>query len=158
MSGIMSLESSIRTCKVDPANSTRIQSDRFLNPRNAVCPVWDGLDAAGRLACPDSWYTKREGCNSSADRIGVENVLRPQYMQYISSTLGTSYNNNSPYPEGQMMGYPKEGFEIIDFETPSKDYSKLTGSVGDDLKSKVWNRTCGYYRYDNYQNEMMGNK
>ena len=134
----MSLESSIRTCKVDTANSTRIQSDRFLNPRNLVCPVWDGLDAAGRVACPDSWWTKREGCNSSADRIGVENVLRPAYMSYISSTLGASYNNNSPYPEGKMMGYPsKENFEIINFDTKPKRYSDYTGATGDDLKSKV---------------------
>ena len=95
MSGIVNLESALRTCKVDTAYQQRIQSDRFLNPKNLVCPVWNGLDTAGRVACADSFYTKREGCNSAEDRVGVENIQRPQYMQYISDSLGNSYNNNS---------------------------------------------------------------
>ncbi len=98
-----SLESSIRTCKVDTGNSSRILSDRFLNPKNLVCPVWNGLDSAGRVACPDSFYTKREGCNSAEDRIAVENAQRPQYFQYISESLGNSYNANSKVPEGKMI-------------------------------------------------------
>lgn len=74
MSGIVNLESALRTCKVDTGYSSRIQSDRFLNPRNLVCPVWNGLDTAGRLACADSFKTKREGCNSAEDRVGVEKL------------------------------------------------------------------------------------
>ena len=46
---IVNLESALRTCKTDSANAERILSDRFLNPQNMVCPVWNGLDAAGRV-------------------------------------------------------------------------------------------------------------
>jgi hypothetical protein len=117
MSGIMNLESALRTCKVDTAYQQKIQSDRFLNPRNAVCPVWNGLDTAGRVACKDSFYTKREGCNSALDRVGVENVLRPQYMQYISSTLEASYNQNSTVAPPTTSSIGVEGFEF----TPKND-------------------------------------
>ena len=110
MSGIVNLESALRTCKVDTAYQQRIQSDRFLNPKNLVCPVWNGLDTAGRVACADSFYTKREGCNSALDRVGVENVQRPQYMQYISDSLGNSYNNNSPTPAPATSDVGVEGF------------------------------------------------
>ncbi len=110
MSGILNLESALRTCKVDTAYQQRIQSDRFLNPKNLVCPVWNGLDTAGRVACADSFYTKREGCNSAEDRVGVENIQRPQYMQYISDTLGNSYNNNSPTPEPTSSNVGVENF------------------------------------------------
>jgi hypothetical protein len=83
--GSVSLESAIRTCKVNTGWASRISSDRFLNPNNMVCPVWNGVDSAGREVCPDSFYTKREGCNSAHDRVSVENdVSRPQYMSYIT--------------------------------------------------------------------------
>ena len=153
MSGIVNLESAIRTCKVDPAYSSRIQSDRFLNPKNMVCPVWNGLDTAGRLACANSFNTKREGCNSAEDRVMVENVQRPQYMQYISmQTSANSYNSNYQSPEGV-----KEGFEtsniIMDFaDTPARQYQ---AGFGQDLAGQVWPRTCGYNRYDEYSNAMM---
>ena len=37
----ISLEGSIRTCKVDTAWDVRAQSDRFFNPNQMICPVWD---------------------------------------------------------------------------------------------------------------------
>jgi hypothetical protein len=105
MSGIVNLESALRTCKVDTGYSSRIQSDRFLNPKNLVCPLWNGLDAAGRVVCANSFYTKREGCNSAQDRVGIENVLRPNYMSYISlQTSAGGYNQNYVgVPEGVKM-------------------------------------------------------
>lgn len=157
MSGIVNLESALRTCKVDTAYQQRIQSDRFLNPKNMVCPVWNGLDAAGRVACADSFYTKREGCNSAEDRVGVENIQRPQYMQYISDfASGNNYNYNSQVPAvaGSQVGV--EGFqEIIDFETPAKLYSKISGSAGYQLERMVTPRTCSYTRYDDYSASVM---
>ena len=171
MSGIMSLESSIRTCKVNAGYSERINSDRFLNPKNTVCPVWNQLDAAGRVACADSFWTKSPGCNSARDRVNVENVLRPQYMQYISDSLGMNYNNNSALPGPASVtpapgttlapgaGQPTpnvgvtEGF--MDFDTPAKDYSKITGSTGLQLDGIVWPRTCSYTRYDDYSDMIM---
>lgn len=80
----ISLEGSIRTCKVDTAFANKIQSDRFMNPNNMLCPVWNGVDTTGRSVCVDSYRTKQGGCNSAMDRLLVENELRPQYMEYIT--------------------------------------------------------------------------
>ena len=83
--GSVSLESSVRTCKVDTGWANKVQSDRFQNPSMMVCPTWNGMDSAGRFVCPDSFYTKRAGCNSAEDRVMVENnVSRPQYMEYVN--------------------------------------------------------------------------
>ena len=95
--GSVSMESAIRTCKVDTAWANKIESDRFLNPDNMVCPLWNGIDTSGRAACPDSFYTKQAGCNSAEDRVVVENsVSRPQYMEYI--------NLNASGIEGDVYG------------------------------------------------------
>ena len=67
----ISLEAAIRTCKVDTAYANKVESDRFLNPQNMVCPVWNGVDTAGRRVCPDSFWTKRAVCNSAEDRVVV---------------------------------------------------------------------------------------
>lgn len=81
----ISLEASLRTCKVDTGWANKVESDRFLNPNLMVCPIWNGRDSAGRQVCPDSFMTKRAGCNSAEDRVVVENnVSRPQYMEYIN--------------------------------------------------------------------------
>lgn len=80
----ISLEGAIRTCKVDTAWANRLESDRFLNPNLMVCPPWNGVDTSGRPACWDSYYTKTPGCNSAADRVTVENGLRPQYIEYVN--------------------------------------------------------------------------
>ncbi len=80
----ISLEGSLRTCKVDSGWANRMQSDRILNPNNMVCPLWSGFDSAGRPACWDSYNTKTAGCNSAADRVVVENSLRPQYIEYVN--------------------------------------------------------------------------
>lgn len=80
----ISLEGSIRTCKVDTAWASKLASDRFMNPNVMMCPAWNGSDTSGRPVCADSYWTKRAGCNSAVDRLAVENELRPQYMEYIT--------------------------------------------------------------------------
>jgi len=70
----ISLEASIRTSKVNTGFASKMQSDRFLNPNNLVCPVWRGFDSAGRSVPVDSYYTKREGCNSANDRVEVKTI------------------------------------------------------------------------------------
>lgn len=93
----VSLEAAIRTCKVETGWANKVESDRFLNPNLMMCPVWDGMDLTGRPVCPDSFYTKRAGCNSAEDRVVVENnVSRPQYMEYI--------NLNANGIEGNIYG------------------------------------------------------
>ena len=80
----LSLNGTLRTCKVDQGWASRIQSDRFENPDLMVCPVWTGFDNTNRAVCMDSYYTKSPGCNSPLDRVDVENALRPKYMEYIN--------------------------------------------------------------------------
>lgn len=92
--GSVSLESAIRTCKVDTAYANKVESDRFLNPNNMVCPVWNGRDLTGRNVCPNTFMTKRAGCNSASDRVDVENnVSRPQYMEYVTLDSGGIQGN-----------------------------------------------------------------
>ena len=100
---MISIEASTRTCKVDTASAARSESDRFLNPNLVMCPNWEGRDLTGRIVCPDSFYTKRAGCNSAADRVIVENNLRPAYFEYINlSAAGIRddmYANNMHYTD-----------------------------------------------------------
>jgi hypothetical protein len=81
--GSISLNSAIRTYKVDTSYANKIQSDRFLNHQNMVCPVWNGTDTAGRSVSSNSFKTKHAGCNGAQDRIAVENSQRPQYAEYV---------------------------------------------------------------------------
>lgn len=82
--GNISLQSSVRTCKVQTGWHDKLASDRFLNPNLMVCSQWSGVDTSGRTVCADSYYTKTPGCNSAADRVLVENALRPQYISYVT--------------------------------------------------------------------------
>lgn len=95
----LSLEAAVRTCKVNTGWAPRIQSDRFENTNLLMCPVWNERDLTGRQVCADSFYTKREGCNSPLDRINVENDQRPQYAEYI--TLDTSGYRANMYGDAQ---------------------------------------------------------
>jgi hypothetical protein len=80
----ISLEGSIRTCKVDTAWANKLESDRFFNPNVMLCPAWNGVDTSGRTVDPSSYRTTNAGCDSAGYRIGVENDLRPKYMEYIN--------------------------------------------------------------------------
>ena len=81
---MISLLSSLTTCKVNTGYANKIQSDRSENPNNLLCPLWNGLDQYGRGVCFDSYNTKNAGCSSALDRVAVENYQRPQYMEYIA--------------------------------------------------------------------------
>ncbi len=103
----VSLDSAIRTCKVNTGWASREQGDRYLNPANMLCPLWNGQDSAGRRVCPDSFVTKTAGCNSATDRVVVENnVSRPQYMEYVTlnaaGVAGNIYGKNNT---GSNMKY-----------------------------------------------------
>jgi hypothetical protein len=135
----ISLESSIRTCKVDTGYSTKVQSDRFLNPNNMVCPVWNGMDSAGRRVCPDSFWTKNAGCNSAEDRVVVENNQRPQYMEYIN--LSANGIDGSIY--GDVTNYVDQGMATQDL----RNSNNITGNFGLQWKSDIA-PPCGYNRYE----------
>jgi hypothetical protein len=104
----LSLEASVRTCKVQTGWANRIQSDRFTNSNLLMCPVWNQRDLTGRMVCEDSFYTKREGCNSALDRINVENDQRPQYAEYITlDTSGYRANINEDVKPGVETFKPR---------------------------------------------------
>ena len=134
----ISLESSIRTCKVDTAYANKVESDRFLNPANMVCPIWNGVDTSGRTVCPDSFWTKRAGCNSAEDRVAVENNQRPQYMEYINLSAGgidgAMYGNTMPWTEAGVTNQAL------------RDTNKITGNFGSQFGANVY-PACGYYPY-----------
>lgn len=87
--GGISLESALRTCKVDAGWANRLESNRIIGPASEkTCPLWTGFDLTGRPVCPDSFNTKSAGCNSALDRLLVENeVSRPQYIPYINLSM-----------------------------------------------------------------------
>lgn len=135
----ISLEGSIRTCKVDTAWANKVESDRFLNPELMVCPIWNGYDTQGRLVSPDSYWTKRAGCNSAEDRVVVENALRPQYMEYINLSAngidGSIYGNTMPW---NTVGETSNQLNNI---------NKVTGNFGLQFGADVYPR-CSTYTYN----------
>lgn len=135
MAGYVSLNSSIRTCKIDPAYASKVESDRFLNPNNMVCPSWTGYDSAGRLACPNSFMTKQAGCSSAQDRVTVENIQRPQYVEYV--------NLSSNGIRGDF------GYENNDAQFASNELAAInnsTGNFGIQFASTNY-PGCGAYNY-----------
>jgi hypothetical protein len=82
------------------------------------------MDTTGRSVCPDSFYTKRAGCNSAEDRVVVENaVSRPQYAEYV--TLNASaIAGNSMYADtsGHVNSALRSKFDA--------SRNKLTGNFG----------------------------
>ena len=144
--GSISLESAIRTCKVDTAYANKVESDRFLNPNNMVCPIWNGMDTQGRRVCPDSFVTKRAGCNSAEDRVVVENNQRPQYMEYINLSAngidGSIYGGGSKSQYGGSMNWNEAGQARQEL----RNVNKLTGSFGNQFGSNVY-PSCGYGTY-----------
>lgn len=148
MSGL-SLEKSIRTCKVNVGWSNRIQSDRFLNSANLLCPTWVagvdgkqnyGYDLAGRQVCQDSFYTKSPGCNPSTDRIVVENDLRPDYVSYIAL--------NAAGIKGAVYGNQSIQNNANAYAQSLNDLNKVTGHFNNDFMSNVQNNSCSLLPYD----------
>ena len=142
--GSVSLESALRTCKVDTAWASRIESDRFLNPNNMVCPVWNGMDSSGRHVCKDSYYTKRAGCNSASDRISVENdISRPQYMEYITlSANGIA---------GNIYGQTDQYQESVERRNELANLNNITGNFGSQYGSNI-KSNCGFSKHDTHHN------
>lgn len=142
MAGNVSLEASIRTCKIDPAYAAKVQSDRFLNPSNMVCPVWNGYDSAGRPACPNSFNTKSGGCNSAEDRVFVENYQRPRYVEYVNLSSGgidgKFYGENTPVNMTQT--------DVMKHYNDLREINGLTGNFGLQFGAKVY-PNCGVNRY-----------
>jgi hypothetical protein len=153
MAGNISLESSIRTCKVDTAYANKVQSDRFMNPSNMICPIWNGLDSTNRRVCADSFYTKSAGCNSAEDRVMVENNLRPQYMEYINLSAngidGSIYGAGTQDMYGNTMAWNNLGQKNKDMQTQGG----RVGNFGFQLPMYVTS-SCSRYAYDQGMNQV----
>jgi len=120
----ISLDASIRTCKVETGEASRIQSDRFQNPNLMVCPPWAGYNLKGQSVCADSFYTKSAGCHSATDRVDVENFLRPQYADLI--TLNMNGLDGDIYGKSNVNSYvDAKGAQQFD-----NSRSLVTGNYG----------------------------
>jgi len=108
-----------------------------------VCPIWNGMDITGREVCPDSFYTKRAGCNSAEDRVVVENnVSRPQYAEFITLSAGGIKGNIY----GNTMGYQDSMLRTKDLN----QVHKITGQFGNvtGFGAEIY-PSCGYAPYRN---------
>ena len=158
----ISLEAAVRTCKVNTGWAPRIQSDRFENSNLMMCPVWNQRDLTGRMVCEDSFWTKREGCNSATDRISVENDQRPQYMEYITldsaGFRGDMYGDQRvgvdayrPHQENYVYGMEKNMTEhgsSLDYDQLN-DVHNVTGQFGmvTGFQQNIQGR-CDVYPYE----------
>lgn len=131
--GLTSLESAIRTCKVNTGNADKIESDRFLGfPDKKTCPPFLGTDLIGRSICPDSFMTKSAGCNTPEDRIYVENtVSRPHYYEYINLSprglLDDATIEGFGYGQ-QEAAYIREGYDTLNNQSCSNGGCGYPGS------------------------------
>ena len=142
MAGYISLESSIRGCNVNAGAANKLASDRILNPYNMVCPIWNGYDSTGRPVCADSFMTKSAGCNSAEDRVEVENMHRPQYIEYVNLTSGGI--NANLYTNPDQLQYASDMYAL----------NNVTGNFGMQFRSAVKpNISCGLYSYDQYSQQ-----
>lgn len=136
----LSLDASIRTCKVETGEANRIESDRFLNPHNMVCIPWNHQNSKGQTVCRDSYYTKTPGCNSALDRVSVESALRPDYAAYINLNMaglqGDIYGN--------QIAWDKSGSA----NSWEQSRNKITGNFGGQFQATNY-QSCGIGAYEN---------
>jgi len=145
---LVSLEGSVRTCKVNTAWANRIQSDRFENPRLMVCPTWSGVDNAGRPVSADSYMTKTAGCNSALDRVDVENYQRPQYMEYMG--LDAAGINGEMYNPNNMLSNNanSQATFVENFAPRVSGHWAQSPTYGTNVTS------CGHYPYETAQRQV----
>jgi hypothetical protein len=106
----VSLTANLLTDKVSTGAAAQSFTYRIQDPSAQMCPVWNGQDLSGRPACEYSFYTKRAGCNSSLDRITVENFLRPKYTNYVTiNAAGISgYNGQENFVPSDNLSRDNE--------------------------------------------------
>lgn len=105
---MFTLTGAVQTCSVNTGYANKLWSDRQENPNNLMCPLWNGLDQYGRSVAFDSYNTKSAGCSSALDRVAVENMQRPQYIDFIAldangylspTALGAPVNPSTKYQQ-----------------------------------------------------------
>jgi hypothetical protein len=152
----ISLLGSLTTCKVNTGYANKLQSDRFENPSNMLCPLWNGQDSYGRFVSPDSYYTKTPGCASADDRVAVENFLRPQYMEYVALDAAGFRSNdmfgnpNMTSSSGYVNGQRANIVEPFQTLTATNNSSNLDviNSAATTAQLQGYNRIVGSAGYD----------
>jgi len=124
----VSLESAIRTCKVNSGEADRMFSDRYFNSNTMVCPVFGGLDSAGRPVNINSHNTLTAGCFSANDRIKVENSQRPKYYEFVNLD---AYAINGQCADGSMGANASCGVQ------GQKETYKMGGQFGTSVSQYV---------------------
>lgn len=106
----VSLTANLLTDKVQTGAAAQSFTYRVQDPNAQMCPVWNGQDLAGRPVCEYSFYTKRAGCNSSLDRITVENFLRPKYTSFVTTNAAgiAGYNGRENFVQGDNLNRTDE--------------------------------------------------
>lgn len=136
---VLSLQKSVRTCRIDSGYANKLQSERFLNSCQVICPVWNGLDQYGRMVCPDSMMIETAGCRSALDRVDVENYQRPQYFELVNldgfGVQGNIYSDDA----GNRTAF-------------NQNLNEIVGSPGYDFGAYVTNN-CNADRYEEFQHE-----
>ena len=139
-----SLTSAVKSCDVNVGYSTRLQSDRFLNPNLAVCPTWQGYDSAGRKVCADSYKVQGQqagGCFSAEDRVLVEIGHRPRYFEYI--TLDAKGLKGTPAYMNTMQ-YANEKLNQKELSDSLKYTGQFGTATSGDFDAQL-TTSCGYY-------------
>lgn len=94
----LSMQKSLRTCKVDTSWADKMKSERVLTTCELSCPMWNGLDQYGRSVCQDTCRLETAGCTTASDRINIENYHRPAYFTYVNldgfGIQGRMYENS----------------------------------------------------------------
>lgn len=127
--GTTSLESAIRTCKVNTGNANKLESDRFLGESyKKTCPNFQGTDLIGRSIASDTWNTKSRGCNTAEDRIWVENAVeRPHYYEYVTLSNRGPDGREIPITDEMIEGFGF-GQQEAAFIREGTGYGRPTGA------------------------------
>ena len=139
---MISIEGSIRTCKVNTGDADKIQTDRMFNPENMVCIPWNGFNNKGQEVCADSQWTKTPGCNIEEDRVEVETDLRPDYAAYINLNMqglqGDIYGGSNPFVKETAS----------DADKWDQSRNDISGGFGNTQWQSTNIPTCGIYPYE----------
>lgn len=141
-----SITAQIASNKTIPGIAEQLVGNRTLNPDYQLCPVWNGQDLAGRPVCVDSFYTKYAGCNSSLDRIKVENFLRPAYMNFVTQSatgiagVEADFGSNLPATASAALSVDRQNKQAITgkFGTVSAEAVSRNSNMANVLSSNAY--------------------
>ncbi len=131
--------------RVQTGWASRFNSDRFLNSNQLVCPPPMYVDLQGRPADHYSIRTTSAGCNSSLERVDVENAQRPSSFTFATlSDIGM----NGGYSCDEL----KKANEALAYSLMAAGGGQITDTRGfysQQMRDKQWNdigRKVVYYK------------